>query len=342
MVPTFDPSVYYDLGPLLSRNGLLSFVVGGRGIGKSYSAKRLAIKAAIDKDRQFILLRRYETETKESAPHFFADVGREFPDHGLRVNGRVSEFSRNPNAKKPKWHTAGYFTQLSNSESKKSVSYANVHLVIYEEFIIPKRSMLRYLPNETDVYLDFLNTVDRYQNRTRGLFLANSVTIMNPYFHTWDIRPDGAEWQTRKNGLVVCHFPQMDAYAELARKSRLGRLIDGTSYADYAVGNVFRDNHDALVESKTSRARYLATVETGSGTFAMWWDSFESLYFCTEKRPAGNELLITLLPESMDVGKQLVGPNSVLIQRFRSAYSTGRMRFDTAQARNAFAELFVR
>jgi len=82
---------YYDFGPLLSRNAVINIAIGPRGDGKTYGAKKLAIRNAVKKGEQFILLRRYKTElvTRTS---FFDDISDamrvEFPGYMFRVNGQ--------------------------------------------------------------------------------------------------------------------------------------------------------------------------------------------------------------------------------------------------------------
>ena len=79
-------AMWYDVNKTLSYNCLFNFVVGPRGVGKTYSCKRRVIKDFITKGQQFIYLRRYETEIKSSQIDlFFDDIQHEFQDHALAV-----------------------------------------------------------------------------------------------------------------------------------------------------------------------------------------------------------------------------------------------------------------
>ena len=75
---------FYDYGAVLSRNAVFNVVIGPRGDGKTYGAKQLAIKNAIKKGEQFILLRRYSTELGTRVS-FFDDIAhniqKEFPGY---------------------------------------------------------------------------------------------------------------------------------------------------------------------------------------------------------------------------------------------------------------------
>ena len=47
---------------MLSYNQYLNFVIGGRGIGKTFALKKYLLKRFIDKGEQFIYLRRNKSE----------------------------------------------------------------------------------------------------------------------------------------------------------------------------------------------------------------------------------------------------------------------------------------
>ena len=55
-------SMYYSFDDILSRNGVFNFIIGGRGIGKTYGAKKIAIDTYLETGKQFIYLRRYKSE----------------------------------------------------------------------------------------------------------------------------------------------------------------------------------------------------------------------------------------------------------------------------------------
>ncbi|MGN8689800.1 phage DNA encapsidation protein [Atopobiaceae bacterium HCP3S3_F7] len=331
--------MYYSLTPILSRNAVYNFVVGGRGIGKTYGAKVWAIRDYLKNGKEFIYLRRFATEltTKQT---FFDDCAHEFPDYGFRVLGDLAQLTRNPDVTKPKWETFGYFAALSQAQSKKSVAYPRVTKIIFDEFIIEK-GFTQYLPAEHKRLNDFYNTVDRSKDKTRVIFLANSVSIMNPYFSEYDIKPPAkGEFVTRKNGFIVAQFPKSAEFMEYVKQTRFGQFISGTEYESYSVGNTFADNHDGLIATKPSEATYLATMELSGGSFSIWTHT-ASAYYVQEKRPK-NERIFVLNPVRMNRGKTLMVYSDGLAQILRTAYRHGRMYFDCPRTRNAFTEIFKR
>lgn len=339
------PSSYYDFGPVLSRNAVYNFILGARGLGKTYGAKRKCIRDFLRKGDQFIYLRRYATELKSVKTTFMADIVHEFPDTSFRLQGEEIQ-ARPKNDDRAPWKTMCYFVALSKAQQKKSVAYPDVKTIIYDEFIID-RGMVHYMQNEAKAFNDFYSTVDRYKDKTRVLFLANTVSIMNPYFMEWDIAPKREdEWMVppKYNGFVVAHFPRAEDFVGEVFQTRFGKFIENSEYADYAVGSEFSDNSDTLIKAKTSTARYQCTIETKTGTFALWIDHRTSNgphFYVTSKRPK-LENLWTLLPERMDEDRVLIEYNDKTLQYLRAGYSRARVFFDRPQTRNAFIGIYRR
>lgn len=331
---------YYSFDKILSRNAMYNFVIGGRGLGKTYGAKKWAIKDYLKNGNQFIYLRRYQTELTTRST-FFADIGQEFPNLHFRVQGEYAQLNRT--GEKGKWETIGFYIPLSKSQSKKSVAYPKVTKIIFDEFIIDK-GMVHYMPNEAKAFNDFYSTVDRWKDKTRVLFLANSVSIMNPYFMEYGIRPeDGREWINSHEGYMCVHFAPSEEFATEVYKTRFGKFIQNSEYADYSVGSQFHDNNDSMIGPKSPEAKYHCTLETKTGTFSVWIDHGSSgmHYYILEKRPK-QEMIWTMLPERMSEEKTLVTYSDKTLQYLRSGFSRGRVTFSSPQARNAFVGLFNR
>lgn len=328
---------WYTLGPVLSRNGVINIILGPRGDGKTYAAKSQALRNFFKRGEEFIYLRRYTTELS-SRRSFFSDIAWEYPDHDFRVEGDAAQ-TREKGTKA--WRTMGYFVSLSKAQQKKSVPYPLVTLIIFDEFIID-RGALHYLPGETRAFLDFFSTVDRYQDKTRALLISNTVSIANPYFISWGIKPkDETEWWTSDDGFVVAHFIKDDQFTREVRKTRLGQFIDSTDYGSYAIDAKFADNHDNLIAKKTPEATYMYTLETESGTFAVWYDWGRQEYYVTNKRPR-KEVNMTMLKETHATGKVYVQYGNKLLADLRWRFNHGRVFFDEPNARSAFMGVLIR
>lgn len=346
---------YYDFSKLLSYNATYNHAVGGRGIGKTYGAKkkvlRDSVKSGIAGGDQFIYLRRYKKELQIARDTFFADISVEFPDTDFRINGYFAQAApaSTRDDKKREWETIGYFIALSVAQSYKSVAFPRVRTIIFDEYIIEKGS-IHYLPDEAKVFNNFFSTVDRYKGSTRVFFLANSVAVTNPYFIEYGVEPKKADANgiirmfdddPLRKGFMIVHIIKSDEFESAVYKTKFGAFIAGTEYGDYAVGNEFFDDSDRLLNAKTSGAMYMYTLETATGTFSVWYDASDDMFYAQTSRP-GNEIKFTLVPERMDADKTLVSFNDKSIAKLRTAYRHGKMRFDKSSVLNAFLETFKR
>lgn len=335
---------FYNLDKLYSYNGIYNFLVGARGLGKTYGCKVKAISRAIKHGEQFVYLRRYKTELTAKTS-FFADCAHEFTDHDFRVHGDLAQMSHASlrGDKKREWVTIGYFIALSSAQHKKSVAYPLVKTVIFDEFIIEK-GLVHYLPNEEKAFKEFFSTVDRNKDKTRVFFLANSVTIHNPYFLAYKIEPKSeVEFMISHKGFVVCHFADSAEFRAGVAHTRFGQFImdSDPEYADYALSNKFSDNHDNLLKKKLEAAKYTFTLETKSGTFSVWIDWGDMTFYLQEKRPK-HEAIYTTDPNKHSEGKILTAKNDKQMSMLRAAFKRQRMYFDKAKTRQIFIEVFNR
>ena len=333
---------YYSFDRLFSYNAFLMFVIGARGLGKTYGAKKKAFARGIRTGEQFIYLRRHENEIKETRPTFFDDIAHEFPEHDFRAPGReiqvASAASRDD--KKRVWTTIGFFAYLSTAQSMKGKSFHKVTLIMFDEFIIEK-GLVHYLPDEVTIFLNFYSTVDRWKDKTRVLFMANSVSIMNPYFAHFKIDPNDGEWQTHSDGDIVAHFAKSEDFKKSVLKTRFGKFIDGSQYGEYAAGNQFSDNHKNMLRLKGSKAIYQFTLHTSKGAYSIWHTYGVGEYYVQEKRPK-LEMHYCLNAEQLKEGMILLTFADIHLQVLRAAFRRAQVYSDNPQTRNAMIEIFDR
>lgn len=334
------PKDFYDYSPLMSRNAVFNMVIGDRGYGKTYGAKKLSIKAFLSRGEEMIYLRRYKSEQAGKGT-FFNDIAHEFNGVEFRTNGNIGE-CRKPGDKRFK--TLCYFATLSNALTLKGVSYPNVTKIIYDEFIILKGA-IRYLPEEVTAFNEFYSTVDRWQDKTRALFLGNATSIYNPYFTEYGIEPHGEEWITRSNGFIVAHFPQGDTFANAVYKTRFGQFIKGTDYASYSLGSKFADNTGYLMADKPAEARYELTLETSTGIVTMWSvNKYTSgrVWYASSKRIAGVGVGFTMVSDHVNSDVNGLDNGSYMLSSLRSSYNRAQVFFTDSKAKQAFLGIFKR
>ena len=324
---------YYSYDRIRSYNARYLMVVGSRGTGKTYGAKRIAIKNAIEKGEQFIYLRRHRVEQKGRFT-FFDDIAHEFPGWEFAVHGNDAVMRPEGDEK---WKIIGYFCVLSISQAQKSVAYPLVTTIIFDEFII-ENPQIHYLDDEVRVFNNFYLTVDRYKDKTVVFMLSNSASIMNPYMLAWDIRPT-SEFVKAGDGFIVCHFADDTQFRNDVAQTRFGKFILSTDeeYADYAINNKFKDYTDQFIGKKSGRANYYCTVRTQAGCFSVWTDL---PFFAVQEYRPKKEIMYCISHKCMREGDIYVKPNDRIMQMMRNAWRRGFMVFDSSKSRNIFTEIF--
>ena len=192
--------------------------------------KKRGIKQYKKDGRQFIYLRRYQSEFDDLSK-FFADIKGEFPD---------DEFSVKANTFFINGEVCGFAIALSTALTKKSVSYHTVYDIYFDEFVIDSK-VIHYLKNEVVQFLEFYETVARMRENVRVFFISNAISIMNPYFLYWKIKPRSDQRFTKLNDNIIVEYVKNQDFVDAKYKTKFGQIIKGTHYGDYAVENVFSE-----------------------------------------------------------------------------------------------------
>ena len=175
---TTDTSIYYNFDKLFSFDALFYFVIGERGVGKTFNAKVAVLKKFLKTGEQFIYLRRYKTELDSALATFWSDLQNNgyFVDYKLEIKKSKMLTTFLCNGK-----VCGYAVPLSTANILKSTAFPLVNTIIFDEFLLDSGGTYRFLKNEVTMTLDVCETVFRLRNG-KVLFLGNALTITNPYF----------------------------------------------------------------------------------------------------------------------------------------------------------------
>ena len=256
--------MYYDLSKILTYNSFLHFLVGERGVGKTYSTSKFVTKKFINNGDEFAYIRRYKTELKKSIPKFFEPLiaNEEFKDHKLTTSGDKFYIDGK---------VAGYSMTLSTAQDLKSTNFSKVKYIIFDEFII-EEGQKHYLKNEVFSFLGLIETIARTRD-IRVFMLGNSVTEINPYFLFFDISiPYNNDIKLYKDGMILLQYVSGIEFAKAKRGTRFGKLVSGTDYEEYAIDNKFIDESKMFIEHKTGQSKFSFSFIYKGTTYGIWID----------------------------------------------------------------------
>ena len=347
-----DKSIFWDIGKTLTHNMLVNVIVGNRGGGKSWGSKKRAIDNFIKRKEQFGYIRRYKDDLKRPMEQFFKDIEHEYPDHEFKVEGEKFFIRLKPANEKEKWtekDIAGYGFQLSTAANKKSISYPDVTLLIFDEFLIEKGNQ-RYIPNEPEKLLNLYETVARPGTghpRVVLFLLANAISITNPYFLYWGLRmPQNRD----KNGKYIWKHPtrpilvedvRNQAFIDKKKNTEFGRLVEGTNYAEYSIENKFLLDSDAFIERKSSKARYYFTFIYKDNQFGVWVDMAEGKMWVSEDIDPSYILVYALTLKDHKPNTMLLKTKgrSGHFKTFIENYKMGNVYFENMNIKNMCYEV---
>ena len=341
---TNDVSMFYDKQGVLSHNCFLNFILSNRGGGKTFEYTEWSIDDFKKTGAQTVWVRRRANQLRGDgdAPGilddnaFFSAVIKEnkYPNDKLEVKGNIGYVNDEP---------AVHFVALSTSRRKlKSVNLPKVNKIIFDEFIEDDG----YLKNEVEIFLDLIESVARLRDNVRVVLLANSITIVNPYFLYFDIKPKKGARFTKKGEICIEMFTNED-FIEAKNKTRFGRLIKGTRYGEYAVNNKWLLDNEMFIEPKTPRAEFMLGMKYNGIMYGFWVDYKAGYIFVNKQYDPSSYALYCLQKDDHEANLLLIKSisDSKLVQRVIFAFRNGLLRFEDMSVKNQFYEfigLFVR
>lgn len=324
--------MWYDIGQTLTYNCLFNFVIGNRGSGKTYAAKKRAIKLFKEKGHQFVYLRRFEDELKLTAKTYFNDIidNREFPEDEITYNDGCYYVNGN---------LAGYAMALTKAKDYKSSSFPLVWFIIFDEFLIEDNGYSRYLKNEVHQFLSLYMTIDRYRGAV-VFFLANSVSMVNPYTLYFNISLPYGSNIVRK-GDILLQLVQDETFIKERKETRFGKMIEGTEFSEYAIENKFIGDNKTFLMRKTEKAQYYFSFIYCGTTYGVWVDYGEGKMFVSENIDPSCKLVYSITVEDHSPNTLLLKQinKAVFFRNFIDNYKLGNVYFESQKIKNIVYEV---
>lgn len=335
-----DENIFMNFQKILSYNALLSFILAERGVGKSFGSKLYVTKRFLKTGKQFVYIRRYKTEVKEAMmkkgnPIFFDQIKKDPAVKGHKLTNTNDTMSIDGKV-------CGYAIPLSIANILKSATYEGVDTIIFDEFIIDK-GHYHYLQNEVIQMLDVIETISRLRD-IRVLFLANSISITNPYFTFFDLTlPYNSEYKTFKDGLILVYYGKNLKYREVKKATRFGKLIDGTEYGKYAIDNEFLRDSKSFIKKKTKNCKFYFILVIQNKKFGIWCDYKEGYMFISNDYDPNCPVLFSINPDDHNESTLLIRcRTSPFFKSIIEHYRLARLCFESQQIKNVVMNEIVK
>lgn len=234
---------FYDIRDYLGDLRGISIIIGGRGIGKTYSA----LSFVIENKKPFMYIRNTMIQLQESASDFGNPFKKLNTDKGWNISMKMSK--QHADILDAEGNIIGYGAALSTFNNLRGVDLSDIKWVIFDEFI-----ELRPLTfDQWKSFQHFYETV----NRNRELFgeeplkcilLSNSQSLNNPILIGYDLvgviegMISGGQ-QKYKRGNIFLQLPESEI-SDLKKQTANYQMLKGTKIYEEALNNKFA--HDSF------------------------------------------------------------------------------------------------
>lgn len=232
---------WYDIKAVENKLSAVNIIIGGRGIGKTYSA----LTFLMEKQEPFIYLRNTDVQLKECITGFGNPFKRWNLDHDRHIFFR-SEKSHSLiyDDDREDGQPIGYGLALSTFENLRGVDLSDVKYVLFDEFIEKRSLSFR----QFECFISFYETVNRNRELLGEaplccILLSNSQRLSNPILAGYGIIPvienmiRTGQKEFKKPGMYLS-LPS-SAVSDLKKNTANYALINGTKIADEALNNAF-------------------------------------------------------------------------------------------------------
>ena len=327
-----NEKLFYDYQKVLSYNALLNFIIGERGVGKSYGAKKYVANHFLKTNKEFVYIRRYKSELKEAMLKggegiFFNQISADKKFKNVKFkNSKDTMYINNK--------VCGYAIPLSVANILKSATFENVDTIIFDEFIIDKGNY-HYLQNEVIQLLDVIETIARLRD-IRVLFLGNAISITNPYFTFFDLHlPYNSDIITFKDGLILVNYIKNIPYREMKKETRFGKLINDTPYGKYAIDNEFLRDSKAFIRKKTKTSKFYFILVLNNKYYGVWNDYNENTIYISKNFDPNCPTIFALNNDDHTENTMLIRARiSPFFKSIIEHYRFGLLCFESQQIKN--------
>lgn len=328
-----DKTIFWTPHRMLTYNRPINMIVGKRSVGKTYGSIKLCVDEFKKHNREFVYVRRTETELDTAAKKLFNAVRHD--DSFKEDSFHYADRQYYMNGVK-----IGDALALSTANKSKSNTFDNSYNLVYDEYLVRQTGRNNYLKNEVeDYFLELLYTIFRLRD-FRCILLANNLSWSNPYYRHFGVQKPtkGNVYANETTYFEDVTSPEFDT---VAKQSMIGQVIKGTRYEQYAIdGEYVLDNY-TFIQKRTENADFWYAVKYCDELFGVWMDykngyiyidktvdpSTKSIYSFTRDDHSENTLLTKV-------------SRTHRIQVLLSAYTNGLVRFNNLDTKNTWNEIF--
>lgn len=223
-----------------------TFIVGGRGIGKTYNSIE---RAVTEYKGKFLYLRNTKEQLQESCGAFGNPFKKWAQDHDKDIVMRLEKshavvYETIAEGVRSEVNIIGFGANLSTFENLRGVDLSNVEFTIFDEFI--ENRTLTF--DQFKAFLQMYETVNRNrellgQEPVKVVLLSNAQRLGNPILRGFNLIPVIENMQktgqrSYANGSIRIELPFSEV-SDAKRGTALYAAVNGSAYSKEALDNNF-------------------------------------------------------------------------------------------------------
>lgn len=288
MFNLYLPSGYLDARAILHLGITFNFIIGARGVGKTFGFLDVAQADGIP----FMLMRRQQSQTdiinRPDFSPFKAICEKRHINITTESAGKYSaRFIKDD-------QVIGYTCALSTISNMRGFDASDVKLLLYDEFVPEVHD--RPIKEEGKAFLNAIETIGRNreldnEKPLQVVCMANAFNIANPIFLELGLvgiaermKLKGQEIYINRERSLSIIMPKSDKIIGRKKHTALYKLTDQSSFSDMALKNDFIYNPSDNVEPQVIKEfKPMVTV----GEITIYKHKSQRTYYVSEHR-SGN------------------------------------------------------
>lgn len=326
--------MYYNVENILKHDKLFYFLHGARGIGKTFSIKKMFVNNYLKNGEEFFYLRRYGGVTLDnSVKNFFSTLQKEgyFSDLEFKKKGnnRQGDFYCNDKI-------IGHYGSLI---SFKGSEFPNVTYINFDEYLTDSNDIYHhYLKGEVTHFLEFYESIARMRD-VKVIFTSNRTDTYSPYWNYFNLqKPYGKKTYWKGKNVLYEEIKSDNDFIDKKYTTRFGELIKNTPYGRYNVENAEMYTHSNFIKKRSTTAKLIYNVRIGNNLYGVYDDIRNGeVYFSTSYNK--DLPTYTLIKNDRRPNEILLRGKSFHLNILRKSYQYSQLYFDCEKSAKAFDKI---
>ena len=353
---------WYNPQKMLSYNQFVNLIIGGRGIGKTFSIKKHLLKKHLKTGKQFIYLRRNKTELEridkekffttellEQCFENFKILDMDASKVHTKIVFRATNTGREENIMTISstriilnGRIVCYLKPLSTWVDLKGSEYDEVDDILFDELLIDTASRKQYLKNEVEAFLNFVYSVFRNRLNCHAYLLSNATNFNNPYFaflRFYD-KIEGKRFYNLKSKKFLIEFPPNNPFeSEKDQENPFYHLIKDSKVYDSMVKNEFQIVNNQNIRKIEGEKRRLFSFYI-DGTFLTCYHTIEGFIYVS-KGFDRNLSAYTIDIADVENGLLFLEKNNPISRQIKRNYLNNIIVYKDLETKNKFMEVIT-